>query len=215
MITCPIHIFPSLSSNGFYGNFLPLYDSKCSILFKSFKHNSLLIKISSLSSSSFFIGRSLFSSKQYLEFSFILLDQVYFLFVFYFFYSMTIIVSYDENIKKLITLSAREIKDLWDFYVRGYRDTLTQADFDHFVKEAYDDITASFSNSDSDSSSSGSSLEVLMEITESFVQEVMSYDHNSIDEVEITKLWSLKNVSSIGNEDDVILEPCILGECVS
>lgn len=42
----------------------------------------------------------------------------------------------------------------------------------------------------------------------------MSHDHNSINEVLIAKLQSLKNVSSIGNEDNVILEPCILGERV-
>lgn len=53
-----------------------------------------------------------------------------------------------------------------------------------------------------------------MEIMESFDQEVTSYNHNSIDEVKITKLQSLKNISSIGNGDDVILEPCIPGECV-
>lgn len=42
----------------------------------------------------------------------------------------------------------------------------------------------------------------------------MSYDHSSIDEVEITKHRSLKNVPSTGNEDGVILEPCIPEECV-
>lgn len=49
---------------------------------------------------------------------------------------------------------------------------------------------------------------------ESFDQEVIIYDHCSLDEVEIAKLRSLKNVSATRNEDDVILEPCILGECV-
>lgn len=42
----------------------------------------------------------------------------------------------------------------------------------------------------------------------------MSYNHNCIYEVEIAKFRSLRNVSSTGNEDDVILEPCILRECV-
>lgn len=92
----------------------------------------------------------------------------------------------DENTKALRTLTAREIKDLWGFYVKGCRDTLTQANFDYIVNEAYNDISASFSNSDS--SSSDSSVEVLMEIVESFDQEVVSYDHNSIDEMEIDKL---------------------------
>lgn len=53
-----------------------------------------------------------------------------------------------------------------------------------------------------------------MEIIESFDQEVMSYNHNCIDEVEMTKLQSLRNVSATGNEYDVIWEPCIPGECV-
>lgn len=98
--------------------------------------------------------------------------------------------------------------------MRRCRDTLTQVNFDRIVKEAYNDISASFRGFDSDTSSSGPSVEVVMEIIESFDQEVTSYDHNSIDEVEIAKLRSLKNISSIGNEDYVILEPCILGECV-
>lgn len=95
----------------------------------------------------------------------------------------------------------------------GCRDTLTQVDFDHIVKEAKN-ISTSFSDYDSDSSSSGSSVKALMEIMESFDQEVMSYDHSSINEVEIAKLRSLKNVSSTRNKDNVILEPCIPGERV-
>lgn len=53
-----------------------------------------------------------------------------------------------------------------------------------------------------------------MEIVESFDQEVVSYDHSSIDEIEIVKLQCLKNVSSTRNEGDVILEPYTPGECV-
>lgn len=121
---------------------------------------------------------------------------------------------HDENTKALKTLSAYEIKDLWDFHVRGCKYTLTQADFDRIVKEAYKDISSSFSDFDSDYSSLGSSVEVLMEISESFNPEVTSYDHISIDEIEITKLRSLKNVSSTGNEDDVTMESCIPRECV-
>lgn len=98
--------------------------------------------------------------------------------------------------------------------MRGCRDTLTQDDYDYIIREAYNDISASFRDSSSDSSSSGSSIEVLMEIMESFDQEVTIYDHNSIDDVGITKLQYLKNISSTGNEDDVILEPCIPEERV-
>lgn len=53
-----------------------------------------------------------------------------------------------------------------------------------------------------------------MEIADSFDQEVISYDHSSIDEVEIAKLRSLMNISSNGNEKDIVLESCIPGERV-
>lgn len=65
---------------------------------------------------------------------------------------MAIIDAFNENSKTLRTLSAHEIKDLWDFYMRISRDTLTLADFDRTIKEAYNDITTIFSNYDSDSS---------------------------------------------------------------
>lgn len=48
-----------------------------------------------------------------------------------------------------------------------------------------------------------------MKIFNSFDQEVMSYNHSSIDEVDITKLWSLMNISSTRNGDDVVYEPWI------
>lgn len=78
----------------------------------------------------------LLSSKKLSEFLFVLQDQVYFLFSLTFLYSMTIVDAYDENTKALRTRSAQEIKYLWDFHVRGCRDTLTHAHFDHIVKEA-------------------------------------------------------------------------------
>ncbi|KAI5399032.1 hypothetical protein KIW84_064412 [Lathyrus oleraceus] len=64
------------------------------------------------------------------------------------------------------------------------------------------------------SSISGSSVEVLMEIADSFYSKVMSYDHSFIEEVDISRLRSLKNISSTRNEDDVVLEPCIPRERV-
>lgn len=56
-----------------------------------------------------------------------------------------------------------------------------------------------------------------MDIANSFDTEVVSYDHSFIDEVEIVKLRSLKNISSIENGDDVVLEPCIPmeGVCIA
>lgn len=77
---------------------------------------------------------------------------------------MTIVDACDENTKTLRTLNAHEIKEIWDFHVRGCRDTLTKDDFDCIVKEAYNNIFASFNDSDSDFSSSGSSAGVLMRL---------------------------------------------------
>ena len=101
---------------------------------------------------------------------------------------MTIVRECKDNANVLRTLSIQERKNLWDFRMRGRRDTLSQADFDCIVKEAYGDIFVSFSDFDFDFPSLGSYIEVLMEIIDSFDQEVTSYDQSSIDEVEIVKL---------------------------
>lgn len=69
---------------------------------------------------------------------------------------MIIVDACDNNKNVLRTLSTPEIINLWDFYVKGRRDTLTQADFDRIVNEAYGNISAFFSDSDFESSSSGS-----------------------------------------------------------
>ena len=45
-------------------------------------------------------------------------------------------------------------------------------------------------------------------------KEVLIYDHNIIDDNYISNLCSNNQVSSIGNEDDVVLEPCAVGERV-
>ena len=79
--------------------------------------------------------------------------------------------------------------------------------------DIYADIYASFRYSDSESSSS-SFVEILMETSGSFSEEVMGYDQSSMDEVEIVKLRSLRKVPSNRNEDDVVLEACIPGERV-
>src|SRR4051812_24432340 len=42
----------------------------------------------------------------------------------------------------------------------------------------------------------------------------MSCKASSFDEVDIAKLHSLRNISSTGNEDDLVLEPCGPGERV-
>lgn len=45
-------------------------------------------------------------------------------------------------------------------------------------------------------------------------KEVLGYDHSIIDEGYISKLHSNNLVSSSGNEEDVILEPCVVGKRV-
>lgn len=76
--------------------------------------------------------------------------------------------------------NAEERKELWDQCMKECKDNLGQEELDRVMKEFYGDIYAYFSDSYSEFSSS-SSVEVLMEITDSFDEEVMSNDHNSID----------------------------------
>lgn len=72
----------------------------------------------------------------------------------------------------------------------------------------------SSSNTDSESSSSGF-LDTPMEIAGSLIdKEVLSYDHNVIDDTYILKLHSNNLVSSTRNEENVVLEPCVVGERV-
>ena len=79
------------------------------------------------------------------------------------------------------------------------------------MNKVYSEVFTSESDSDPDSSGS---MEVLMETSESFSEEVMGYNQSSMDEVEITKLLSLRKVSLTKNEDDVVVEACIPGEQV-
>lgn len=122
---------------------------------------------------------------------------------------MVVIRECDTERNVLKPKNAEKGKELWDQCMRECKD-----EFNHIIKKVYDDIYASSSDSDFKSSSSGS-IEVRMKITYSFDEEVMSYDHSSTEDVEIGKLRSLKNISSSGNYDDILLEPCIPGECVS
>lgn len=45
-------------------------------------------------------------------------------------------------------------------------------------------------------------------------KEVLSYDNNVINENNISKLLSKKSISSSMNEEDIVLEPCVLGDRV-
>lgn len=91
---------------------------------------------------------------------------------------------------------------------------LGKVEFDQIIKEFYGDIFSLCSETDSESSSSGF-MDIVMEMIGSFIdQEILSYDHNTIDDSDISKLWSNKKISSIKNEEDVVLEPCVDGERV-
>lgn len=55
----------------------------------------------------------------------------------------------------------------------------------------------------------------MMEMIGSFIdQEVISYNHNTIVDSDISKLRFNKKISSTGNEEDVVLERCVDGERV-
>lgn len=98
--------------------------------------------------------------------------------------------------------------------MKGCEGHLGQAKFDQIIKEVYGDISSSCSETDSKSLSSGY-VGILMEITGSFLdKEVMSYDCSIIDNNDISKLQSNKQISSTGNEEDVVLEPFVVGERV-
>lgn len=84
---------------------------------------------------------------------------------------------------------------------------LGQVESDQIIKEVYGDIFSPCSETDLGSSSSGS-VDIVMEMIESFIdQEVISYDHNTINDSEISKLRSNMQISSTENEEDVVLEP--------
>lgn len=54
-----------------------------------------------------------------------------------------------------------------------------------------------------------------METTRSLLdKEVLIYNHNVIDDNDISKLYSNKQISSTKNEKDVMLESCVVGERV-
>lgn len=91
---------------------------------------------------------------------------------------------------------------------------LKQAEFDHIIREVYGEISSPHSKIDSESSSSGS-VDILMEMTRSLIdKEVLSYDCKVNDDSDISKLRSNKQISYTGNEEDVVLEPCVVGERV-
>lgn len=91
---------------------------------------------------------------------------------------------------------------------------LGRVEFDQIIREVYSDIFSPYSDTDLGSSSSGF-VEIVMEMTESYVdQKVLSYDHSTIEASDISKLWFNVDNSSTKNEGHVVLEPCMDGERV-
>lgn len=91
---------------------------------------------------------------------------------------------------------------------------LSREKSDQIIRQVYNEIPSAGSNTDSESSSSGF-LDTLMETTRSLIdKEVLSYDNNVINNYYISKLHSNNPVSSTRNKEDVVLEPCVVGERV-
>lgn len=91
---------------------------------------------------------------------------------------------------------------------------LNRAEFDQIIREIYYEIPSPSSEIDSQSSQSGF-VDTLMESTGSFTnKKVLSYDHNIIDNNYISNLRANNQASSIGNKEDVVLEPSVVRERV-
>lgn len=109
-----------------------------------------------------------------------------------------------------IFLTASDRNRIWNACIRECDGYLSRANFDRIIREVYGEILSLISNTDSESSSSDFS-DTRMEATNFLINK---YDHSIIDESYISKLRSNTLISSIGNEEDVILEPCVVGESV-
>lgn len=89
---------------------------------------------------------------------------------------------------------------------------LGQVEFNQIIMEVYGDVLSPLSDTNFEFLSSGS-MEALMEMSGSYIDyKVLSYNHNTMDTSDISKLYSNIILSSSGNGEDVILEPCIGGE---
>lgn len=91
---------------------------------------------------------------------------------------------------------------------------MKQEEIDQIIKEVYGEISSHHCKTDSESSSLGF-VDTSIEMTGSLIgKEVLSYDHNVIDESYISKLHSNNHIFSTGNEEDAVLEPYVVGERV-
>ena len=103
---------------------------------------------------------------------------------------MVVLRECDEEGVVLKSQNDEERYALWRACMRDCKKILGREEFNRIMLEVYRDIYASFSNFDYGSSSS-SSVEILMETSGSFSEEVMGYEQSSIDEMDIEKLRSL------------------------
>ena len=97
-----------------------------------------------------------------------------------------------------------ERKELWDQCLWEIENALGPEKYKWVMNEIYDDVVSSESNFISGSSSSGF-IEVPMTTAIPFDLDVMNHKKSTFDDDEITKLRSKKQISSTGNEEDVIL----------
>ena len=122
-----------------------------------------------------------------------------------------IVIRECDDFGRKIHLGNEERKILFEECMREMSDAQRVTDLkrvtDRFCAEVFT------SDSDSDPDSSGS-VELIMETNQLIKGEALGFKQSLIRDVEIATLRSLWNVSSTGNEDDVILESCESGESV-
>ena len=106
---------------------------------------------------------------------------------------------------RTIHKSSEERKKLWEEYMQVLENPLGIGEHRQIMDKVYSDVLSSESDFDSDSSGS---VEILMETATPFYSEVMSHKDSTADDMDITRIRSLRTISSTGSEDDVILESC-------
>src|ERR1051325_10825049 len=108
-------------------------------------------------------------------------------------------------------LSSEERRILWEKCMQEMRDALGVEELERVMNKINSEVLTS--DSDSDPNSSGF-VELIMETNQLLKGEALGFKQSLIKDMEIATLQSLWNISSIGNEDDVISEPCESGENV-
>src|ERR1051325_11263878 len=123
---------------------------------------------------------------------------------------MVVIRECDE-LGRRIHLSNEERRILFGDCMREMRDAQRVTELKRVMDRVNTEVFTSDSDSDPDSSGS---VELIMESNKLIKGEAIGFKKSLIKDIEIATLRSLWNVSSTGNEDDVILESCESGESV-